>query len=39
MCLCTDGNPVQCPKWASRGYCKTYPDYMLVKCIKSCHVC
>jgi len=28
-----------CPEWTRMGYCEKYPDFMLVKCRKSCKAC
>ena len=36
--VCVDGD-VNCEWWASTGECSTDPDYMHVKCKKSCSIC
>nr|XP_027229047.1 putative tyrosinase-like protein tyr-3 [Penaeus vannamei] len=35
---CVDSH-VNCPSWASLGYCRTNPAYMSTSCKKSCNIC
>ena len=34
-----DDNDNDCSKWAKKGECKKYPNYMLEICKKSCNNC
>ena len=38
MSDCVD-NHESCEDWAGTGECDNNPDYMLIKCKKSCEVC
>ncbi|KAL3876426.1 hypothetical protein ACJMK2_034275 [Sinanodonta woodiana] len=37
-CCCKDNNE-KCTRWAEDGECSKNPDYMLVKCQRSCNAC